>query len=162
MKRGFTAVLMILAAMSLSGCSTIQTYQKVRQPVGTTLVASVGSVLFRMDKLSDLPNVVGKADIYGGKIDNGFTEVRLVSINGETRFTLAIRDIDQTSTETVLDRYGPGKVNVQQTVNVSGGNNSDPTVSIDFEKVKVFAVGGYVINFILFDGVNLSYSIRKQ
>jgi hypothetical protein len=92
-----------------------------------------------------------------------------VSIDGNTSFTLAVSDIEKTSTETVMDRYQPymtdnGSVNVTTNVNVDTQQTpvSPSKVSIDFNKVKMFAVSGYVIRFVDFDGVNLTYKIEKQ
>jgi len=162
-------ILLILSMGFLYGCAPIQTQSVTRQSIGVPLIASTGSVLFRLDKSSDLPNVFGKADIYGGKIDRGFTEVRIVSIDSNTSFTLAVSDIEKTSTETVMDRYQPymtdnGSVNVTTNVNVDTQQTKAPPskVSIDFSKVKMFAVSGYLIRFVDFDGVNLTYKIEKQ
>jgi hypothetical protein len=123
-----------------------------------------------MDKGSDLPNIYGKADIYGGKIDRGFTEVKVVSIDSPTKFKLAITDVNKASTETVLDRYEayivPNRpaVKLSTVVNVGAGDQAPPvqTVSIDYEKVKMFAVAGYLLKFNSFDGINLTYTVEKQ
>ena len=153
-------------AFLLTSCAQIQTQSVTRQALGTPLLASTGSVIFRLDKTSDLPNVFGKADIYGGKIDRGFTEVRIVSIDSGTSFTLSITDLDKASTETVMERYVARKSEVSVTTNVNVGSRQTTLpanrVSIDFSKVKMFAVSGYVIRFVSFDGVNLTYLVEKQ
>lgn len=161
--------LLIVSFVILSGCAPIQTQAIARQTLGASLIASTGSVIFRLDKTSDLPNAFGKADIYGGKVDRGFTEVRIVSIDSATSFTLAISDVEKASTETVFDRYQPymtdnAAVNVTTNVNLASQQSSVPAnrVLIDFSKVKMFAVSGYVIRFIDFDGVNLTYKVEKQ
>jgi hypothetical protein len=161
--------LVILSAMFLTGCAPIQSQSIIRQELGSPLIASAGSVIFRLDKTSDLPNAFGKADIYGGKVDRGFTEVRIVSIDSATSFTLMISDVEKTSTETVFDRYQPymtdkAAVSVTTNVNLASQQTSVPAnrLSIDFSKVKMFAVSGYVIRFVDFDGVNLIYKVEKQ
>lgn len=62
-------ICLLALAILLSGCATIQNYNKLEQPQDKVLTASIGSTIFRMNKSRDLPNVFGKADIYGGKVD---------------------------------------------------------------------------------------------
>lgn len=151
----------IISAIALvlltAGCATIKSYETVAQPVNKINLASVGTVIFRLDKTADLPNVLGKADIYGGKVSKGFTEVRLVSVEGKDKFTLGVRDVVDSSTENTLDRYGSGG---QFSVKISRSPYSN--VSIDFSTVKQFPISGYIIQFNSFDGLSLSYTIVKQ
>ena len=178
MKKSIQVVLVIVIAALLTACAPIQTQTIVTQAVGKSLIASVGTVIFRLNKTSDLPNVYGRADIYGGKVDLGFTEVRIASIESPTSFTLVVSDVDKASTETVLDRYQPyivegiragsnndgTSVNVTNNINPGGINGSAPSnsVRIDLERTKMFAVGGHIIHFDGFDGTNLTYRIEKQ
>ncbi len=72
--------------MLVSGCATVQSYNKLEQPEEKVLTASIGSTIFRMNKSRDLPNVFGKADLYGGKVDKGYTELKLKGIKENGHF----------------------------------------------------------------------------
>ncbi len=61
----------------LAACSPIQHQETVRQPVGRELVAGVGDVVLRVDRSRDLENIFGRADLYGRKTNEGFSEVGL-------------------------------------------------------------------------------------
>jgi len=178
MKKLTQAALIVSITGIVTACAPIQTQTTTTQVVGKSLVASVGTVIFRLNKTSDLPNVLGRADIYGGKIDRGFTEVRIASIDSPNSFTLVVSDVDKASTETVLNRYQPyivegiragskndgTSVNVTNNINPGGsdGNLPSNSVKIDLERTKMFAVGGHIIHFVGFDGINLTYRIEKQ
>ena len=97
-------------------------YLNLNQTLDKELYASVGSVIFRLDRTSDLPNVLGGADIYGGKIDGGYSEVRLIGVEAELLIFESV-DIFKNSTENTLQRY----VNLDQGTNNTTVNigNSD-------------------------------------
>src|SRR2546425_11355518 len=98
-----------------TGCGAIQTHRQLEQPLGATLVSGVGGTLFRLNKLGDLPNAFGGRDIWGGKVDKGFAEVRLAGIEEQT-LLLDVIDVNRQSSETTMDRYKPfqrpGLINV--------------------------------------------------
>jgi len=94
-------------AFFISGCATIQNYNKLEQPDDKVLTASIGSTIFRMNKSGDLPNVYGKADLYGGKVDKGYTELKFKGIKENGNLILQTTDMNKSSTETVMDRYEP-------------------------------------------------------
>ncbi|MDB4136834.1 hypothetical protein N9762_01715 [Gammaproteobacteria bacterium] len=65
----------VLLTSCASVTGEIKTYEVIKQKLNTELYSAIGSVVFRLDRSSDLPNVYGGADIYGGKVDNGFSQV---------------------------------------------------------------------------------------
>ena len=71
--------LIVLCSVA-SACGAIQGYRQLDQPIRSQLTTGIGGTLFRLNKSSDLPNVFGARDIYGGKIDRGFAEIKLVGI----------------------------------------------------------------------------------
>ena len=116
-------------AMLVSGCATIQNYNNLEQPEGRILTASIGSTIFRMNKSSDLPNVYGKADLYGGKVDKGYTELKFKGVKENGNLILQITDINKSSTETTMDRYKPyerNRVNVSASSTINIGENTIP------------------------------------
>lgn len=178
MRQLLTVSLVILISVFSSGCvgipvgSEIQSYSLPVQELNKPMLASAGSVLLRINKTSDLPNIYGRADIYGGKVDRGFTEVRLLGGDGKTRLTLSITDVEKASSETTMERYQPymtaqqggSPVNVTTNVNTVQGQSSVPSsvVTADLNDTNFIAVGSYLIRFKKFDGVNLTYLIEKQ
>jgi hypothetical protein len=80
MKIRFLPILVL--NLLIVGCGTIRDHRQLVQPQNQQLTASVGSTLFRLNKKGDLPNIYGGRDVYGGKVDKGFAEVKLRSIRG--------------------------------------------------------------------------------
>src|SRR3989442_6926805 len=71
----------LIAALSLTvACGTIRSHRQIDQPLGSQLTTGIGGTVFRLNKSSDLPNVFGGRDIYGGKGDRGFAEIKLLGI----------------------------------------------------------------------------------
>jgi hypothetical protein len=141
----------MFAIILVSGCvnvrQPIQEYRLFEQPVNQTLTASIGSTLVRMNRQGDLPNVYGGKDIYGGKVERGFVEVKLVGISG-TELTLSVSDINRQSSETTMDRYVTRPaVNVSQTVNLSRSGQEGMLVKLDTKNEREYVVGGVKITF---------------
>ncbi|MDC0474999.1 hypothetical protein OAN34_04910 [Hyphomicrobiales bacterium] len=158
----------ILISLLITGCSSIQTYNRPLQPLNTQMVSSIGSVIFRIEKSSDLPNVFGAADIYGGKVNSGFVQVSLIgALEDDQVLVFSIGENYIQSDETTLTRYvEPMNQNKNNQVKVYNNINFPTTVQqrqvkVDLRKVNFLAMSGYKIQFINFDGVNLTYSIGK-
>jgi len=144
---------LFLMIIVLAGCATVDVHQPIQryrlfeQPVAQRLSASVGSTVVRMNRQSDLPNIYGGKDIYGGKVDRGFVEVKLVSVSGE-ELTLSVSDIHRQSSETTMDRYvARPSVNVSQTVSVSSSGREGLLVRLNAGNEKEYVVGGVKITF---------------
>lgn len=136
---GFIAFLLLLSA-----CAQIQHYEHVSKPIGVQLTASIGSELYRIQKERDLPNAFGKADIWGGKVNEGFSELRFMGLTDDGRVVFRLTDIDIVSNETVFTRYGfsHSTINTRTTANASmvgntayGTANSNSVVT-HYEKPK--------------------------
>ena len=99
-----TLVMFALIAVSLSifGCGTIRSHRNLEQPTGSVLTTGVGGTVFRLNKTGDLPNAFGGRDIFSGKIDKGFAEMKLAGIEG-TVLVLEIIDVNKHSPETTMD-----------------------------------------------------------
>ena len=92
----------LFLCLGLIGCATMQNYNKLKQPEEKILTASIGSTIFRMNKSSDLPNIYGKADMYGGKVDRGYVELKFKGIKENGSLILQIADVSKSSTETTM------------------------------------------------------------
>jgi len=65
----------LVAALTVSGCAQVQQRQQLAEPVGPVLRTPVGGTIATVVKDRDLPNAFGGADIYGRKVDAGFTRI---------------------------------------------------------------------------------------
>lgn len=154
----------LLLSIGLMSCATIQNYSNLDQPQGEVLTASIGSTIFRMNKSRDLPNVFGKADMYGGKVDKGYAELKFKGIKENGNIMLQIVDINKSSTETTMDRYKPVGVNISanSVVNMGELPNSDQTVfEFDFKKEKTLVISGVKVTFIEVTAYSVKYKLDK-
>ena len=111
----------------LSACgATIRTHETYSKPAGIEQVASIGSELYRVTKQRDLPNAFGKADIFGGKVNSGYTELRFMGLTPDGKIIFRLTDIDIESNESTMSRYGTSSttINSNTTANASTYGNS--------------------------------------
>jgi hypothetical protein len=111
----------------LSGCgATIKTHESFSTPVGVEKTTSIGNELYRVIKKRDLKNVFGKADIFGGKVSAGYTELRFMGLNPDRSIIFRLTDIDIETNETTMSRYGSSSttVNSNTTANATVVGNS--------------------------------------
>ena len=149
-----------------TGCGAIQTHRQLEQPLGATLVSGVGGTLFRLNKLGDLPNAFGGRDIWGGKVDKGFAEVKLVEIDDQT-LVLDIMDINRQSSETTMDRYKPFQrnaaisVDVQNTVTLGPGEVPKPyRIRLDSRKQQDIVISGVRVKFLEVQPYSVRYTLE--
>ncbi len=111
----------------LSGCgATLKSYESLSTPTGVSQSASIGSELYRIKKQKDLPNAFGKADIFGGKVDAGYTELRFMGLTPDGHVVFRLTDIDIESNETTVNRYGGNRstINSNTSANASSYGNT--------------------------------------
>jgi hypothetical protein len=151
-----------LLALLLSGCGTIESHRKLEQPTDTTLTTSIGGTIFRLNRTGDLPNAFGGADIYGGKVNKGFAELKLKAIKENGTLELQSTDENAASSETTMDRYGPkAAVNVDQTVNVGSNQPSNTTVfEYDPKKQKDLVIAGIKVSVIKVEPYSIHYTLQ--
>ncbi len=161
-------IYLFIVMIALSGCATIQSHNRLEQPEGKILTASIGSTIFRMNKSSDLPNVFGKADLYGGKVDKGYTELKFKGVKENGNLILQIADINNASTETTMDRYKPfdrNKISVSANNTINIGENTAPDQTIfefDPKKEKTLTIGGVNVEFVEVTTYSVHYKLVKQ
>ncbi len=157
-------LILITVSLFSTGCATVRSHRTLLQPSGVTLTAGIGSTLFHLNKTGDLPNAFGGRDIWGGKVDKGYAEMKLLAIDGSV-LTLEIVDIDKQSAETVMDRYkpfqNPNAVNVENKINI--GTQSPEAVSsmikFDTAKQKEIVVGGIKVSFLDVQPYSVQYML---
>lgn len=99
-------IIFLITSFILMGCAEIKHYESFSVPLDTPQSASLGTELYRISKTRDLPNVFGKADIYGGKVNEGYSELRFMGVAESGSIIFQLTDIDIESNETVFTRYG--------------------------------------------------------
>jgi hypothetical protein len=154
-----------LAFVFLStGCATVKEHRELTQLQNRPLTASVRSTLFHLSKKGDLPNVFGRANIYGGKVDKGYAEVKLRAIHDEGVVELLVYDVTRESAETTMDRYKPfnrGLVNVSQTqaVNMGAADTNAIPVTLDTKSDKQYVVSGIRVRFLQVKPSSVVYTL---
>ncbi|MBU0559963.1 MAG: hypothetical protein KKG93_10390 [Bacteroidetes bacterium] len=154
-------------SLAISGCGTIRNHRNLDQPKGYVLTTGIGGTVFRMNKTGDLPNAFGGRDIWGGKIDKGFAEIKLAGIEG-TVLILEIMKVNKNSSETVMDRYKPfqnrnaaGNVDVDNTITI--GNQEQPKpyiVRFDTAKQRDIVISGVRVTFSEVRPYSVQYSLE--
>lgn len=123
MKNQHFIIAKLALAYVLSGCASVEHRSNLVQPVGEVLTASVGAPVATLRKQKDLPNAMGNADIFGRKVDAGFTKLvfRGRGPNGEA--LLERVDVDVHSTATTMSRT-PGMFASNSSSIITGSANS--------------------------------------
>ena len=161
------AGVLFLAALALCGCGTIRTQRSFEESPGKVLSTSIGGTVFRLNKTGDLPNVVGRRDIWGGKVNKGFAEVKLVGIEGSV-LVLEITDVNKQSSETTMDRYKPFQnqnsvVNVDVNTTVTNGNGEQykpQVIRFDTQKQKEIVIAGVRVSFLDVQPYTVTYRLE--
>lgn len=155
-------LLVVLVAL-LSACGTaLQTHRSLDQSPNQVITASVGGTIFRLNRSSDLPNAFGKADVFGGKVDRGYTELKFLGANEKGELILSVADINKSSTETTMDRYAD-RPRVEIQTSVSLGSSPAPEGNkffFDPKKQKDLVISGIRITFVDIQPYSVSYRIE--
>ncbi|MGR5282707.1 peptidase [Photobacterium damselae] len=164
----------ILFSLILSGCSSIQHYEKTNITLGTHLQASIGSSIFQISKTKDLPNAFGSADIYGGKVNTGYSDLRFMGLSSNKELIFRFTDIVIDSNETTMSRYGVNvtHVNSDNWGNLTATTYSKPTSStyqlppntVEFKvpkDKKTLPINGYTVQILNANEYSIEYIVTK-
>lgn len=167
--RKFVVTSIMVASIAISGCAAvkqpIQTYHNFEQPLATTLTTGVGGIIFHMSKSADLPNVMGGKDIWGGKVDKGYAEIKLVGIEGSV-LVLEIMDTNSQASETALDRnmmYKAYKAYQAISDDKKDTKQEQPKSNIlrfDTAKQKEIVISGVKVTFLDVQPYSVSYALQ--
>jgi len=99
---------LLLALLLLSGCGAIEQQSSLARPAiaGRPYVAGAGDTVMDLKLTQSLPNVYGKADLFGRTRDAGRVIVRFVGLEGG-RAQFVRQDVVIQSNETTLTRAPP-------------------------------------------------------
>lgn len=96
------ALCAVLAALA-GACSPITRYSDARQDVGAELGAMTGATVLHLDRTRDMPNVVGRADVWGRRVNEGYLAVRYLGLVDD-KPAFAVEEVAMSSNETTLSR----------------------------------------------------------
>ncbi len=160
---------LVIVSLAMSGCSSIRSHRNLDQPTGSVLTTGVGGTVFRLNKTGDLPNVFGRRDIWGGKIDKGFAEMKLADIEGAI-LVLEVTDVNKSSSETVMDRYKPFD-SLQNSARAFSGTGRGVAIDVDVDVNNTVVIGNqeqakpHIIRFdtakqrdIVISGIRVNFS----
>lgn len=165
--------------ITLAGCgATIQTHERLSQETGRELSTHVGGQVLRVQRTQDLPNAFGKADVFGGKVNGAYTELRYQGVTLEGRAVFRVTEVETESTETTMSRYG-GSTSTLNARRV--GNSVYGTVTtydaprgsterlppnttefaLDPNKTREFTIAGIKVRVISISETSLVYQLTK-
>lgn len=176
------SILYFTVAFLLIGCGGIRNHEQLRQPTASNLSAYIGGAVFKVERTSSLPNAFGKADIFGGKVTRGFTELRYQGLTPEGKLIFRVTEVETLSSETTMSRYGGGASTINTTTTPSAyGSQTHGTIIhqpaprgkteilppnttefvIDPAKTKELSIAGVRVEIRGFDEQSLRYRLTK-
>ena len=180
LKKRYSYLLMFFLIFMVN-CATIEYYRFVDQELNANLKTYPGGTIIKISKQKDLPNAFGKADLWGGKIDEGFIELKYFGEVDKNKFALGLKEVSILSNETSMSRYGGGMSTVNATTtkdNLGNYYTTGVVTSIkspesrtyvlppdyydfiwDLSKEDIFFIEGYIIQFISFDQQQLTFKL---
>lgn len=115
--------------------------------MGVELSASIGGPIVRIEKSSDLPNVLGRADLFNRKTPKGVAEIRFEGLDDQGLIKLRRSDTDLELNETTLSR---GMLAPGQPADIPPGQGATNTVDILFDlgKAREYVIENVRVTFI--------------
>ncbi|WBV23821.1 hypothetical protein [Pantoea piersonii] len=81
-------------------------YESLKQPTNTFLKVYVGDKVFKVDRFFNLSNAFGHADVFGGKVDRSFSELRYLRIQQNGYLGFSVVETEPRSKELTMSYYG--------------------------------------------------------
>ena len=97
-------LLICAAILAVSGCAPIEHTQALVEPTGKVQTVPVGGAIASVAKQKSSPNAFGAADIYGRKVDTGFTKIVYHGLVRDGGIVLRQTDVDVHSNASVFTR----------------------------------------------------------
>jgi len=171
--------IVFLITVFFSGCTTIQTYRQIKPQVQNINRTSIGGKVFVVNITEDLPNAFGKADIYGGKVNKGKTELMYLGLNPDKKLLFNLSEIEYVTNETTMSRYGrataTARTNINGSINMTSITIQEPpkayilqlpensiTFGFDPQKNNTFSVSGVIVEVISFDDTSIVYKLSED
>lgn len=97
-------IISAVTAVFIAGCATIEHTKNPEQSIGQQSLVGVGDVVLRVDKQRNLENAFGKADLFGRKTNEGFSELRFAGVEKSGEVVLYRKDVRIITNETTMSR----------------------------------------------------------
>ncbi len=120
----------ILLVVLLSSCASVKHTSKSKDTIGKSKIAGIGDVVLRVDKYRSLLNAFGKADIFGRKTKEGFSEIVFAGVETDGTVVFYRKDVQIHTNETTMSRTPISSTRRAITTNASGrynGNSNNGT-----------------------------------
>lgn len=152
--------LLLIAAIGLAACSTTQTTTKLSTSAnGQPRMAGPGDTVMAFQSTRPLPNIVGKADIFGRTVNASGTTVRYLSSQGGRatfeRIDVVVQGDATTMSETPLVLPTTSRTSVQGNIEMtrmSGTATTTPTQVVPARGSSQYATMAQPIHFSLGQG----------
>jgi hypothetical protein len=163
-KRLPAQTLFLLSALALAACSPVETKTSLVSPAGGQVqTAGPGDVVMSFQSRRSLPNIVGKADLFGRTTNAGRTTIRyLGSRNGRALFErsdVLVESNATTMSETPLVLPNTTRTDISGTVggvSLSGTSNSTSYQYIPPSGSTEYATAARPIDFMLGSGQSVT------
>jgi hypothetical protein len=113
--------------LSIAACASIERTTKAEQPTGQQLISGVGDVVLQINKQRNLENAFGKADIFGRKTNEGYSEIRFAGVEQNGEVVLYRQDVRIMTNETTMSRTLPFSTSTGSARSTLSGNYSGIT-----------------------------------
>ena len=107
-------------AIFIAGCATIDHTSNTEQSIGQQAIVGVGDVVLRVNKQRNLENAFGKADIFGRKTNEGFSELRFAGVEKTGEVVLYRKDVRIITNETTMSRTPISTTAASANTNLTG------------------------------------------
>ncbi len=125
--------------------------ESIFQSVYAKFKAQLGGVVFRIERTTDLPNIFGNAEIWGGKIKKGLIGLRYKGMAEKGKLIFNLVNIKHHSDETAFSRYLFGQPTISKTVipsQIRSSVNAFETKTTLLPHFKTQFIASYTIEFI--------------
>lgn len=172
------AYVLVLAVIAFTGCASIDEYERIVQKTDQPLITHIGGQMLKIERTSDLPNAFGRADVWGGKVNRGFTELRYQGLSADGRYIFRVTEVETESNETTMSRYmgRSSTVNATQvgnsvygtvtTYEPEGSTERLPPNTVQFalepSKANSFVVAGIEVQVTSADETSVNYKLRAN
>jgi hypothetical protein len=109
-----------IAITLLPSCTPVEKHYEYSHSAGTEYVAGIGDNVIRVDVNEDLPNVAGRADLWGRTRYRGYDELKYGGLDEQGRALLVRSGVEVVTNENTVNRSGLGTAMVQAQPLASG------------------------------------------
>ena len=95
---------LLALTLAVVACGSIERTAVASHPTGKVILAGPGDVVLRVDRERNLENIAGKADIFGRKTKEGYSEIRFAGVEPSGVIVLYRKDVTIVSNETTMSR----------------------------------------------------------